>query len=139
MAIIEIRKDLSERELRQFAGIWFPAFGAVVGAMLYWKFELPTAAYAVWAVVAGLAVLGLWQPALIRPVYLGLMYLTFPIGWVVSHLILAVIYFGLITPLGLVMRLFGRDVMQRRFDRAAATYWVPHPPTADVARYFRQF
>ena len=63
----------------------------------------------------------------------------FPIGWTVSYLLLAAIFFLVLTPIGLVMRLFGRDPMLRALDRSAKTYWVPHNPGADPRRYFKQF
>ncbi|MEX0979180.1 MAG: SxtJ family membrane protein, partial [Pirellulales bacterium] len=69
----------------------------------------------------------------------GWMWAAFPIGWLVSHLLIAAIYFLLITPIALVMRAVGRDPLSRRFDRAAKTYWVPRRQDSDPARYFRQF
>ena len=62
-----------------------------------------------------------------------------PIGWTISHAVLALLYYLLFTPIGLIIRLFGRDPMQRRLDRSAATYWVPHNQDRDAGRYFRQF
>jgi len=78
-------------------------------------------------------------PALRRPIYLGWMYASYPIGWAVSHVLLAIIYFVVLTPVGLVVRVCGHDPMQRRFDRQAASYWIERQPGGDVKRYFRQF
>ena len=74
-----------------------------------------------------------------RPIYLGWMYAVFPIGWVISHTVLALTYYLVLTPIGLLMRGLGRDPMERRFDRDGETYWTPHEPSEDPARYFRQF
>jgi len=52
---------------------------------------------------------------------------------------MAAFYFGLITPLGLVFRLIGRDLLCRRFDPKARSYWVPHQQAKKVERYFQQF
>jgi hypothetical protein len=137
--MIEINHNPSHRDLRQFAGIWFPAFCGVIGAILYFRFRLHTAAIVVWAVAAALGLLGLARPALIKPVFIGLMYLAFPIGYVMSHVLLGVVYYLLITPIALVMKLAGRDTMGRRFDPAATTYWVARKPVAQTDRYFRQY
>jgi hypothetical protein len=67
------------------------------------------------------------------------MYAAFPIGWVVSHVMLALIYYGVMTPIGLVMRLLGRDPLKRKLDRSADTYWEPREPIANSKRYFQQF
>ncbi|MBM4108330.1 MAG: hypothetical protein FJ255_05885 [Phycisphaerae bacterium] len=71
--------------------------------------------------------------------YTGWMYAALPIGWTISHALLALIYYAVLTPIGLVMRLLGNDPMQRRLDRAATTYWSEHRPPTDPKRYFRQF
>jgi hypothetical protein len=139
VALIEINWDPSRRELRQFAGIWFPAFWAVVGGFVwYHSGELPAAVVLVWAVAAAVSLAGLVNPPWARPVFVAWMKLAYPIAWAVSHLMLAAIYFLVLTPIGLVMRLLGRDPMERRFDRSAQTYWAAHNPCGDTARYFRQ-
>lgn len=137
--MISINWHPSNRELRLFAGVWFPAFWAIVGLLVgfrigWWHIVLP-----VWAIVAAVSAIGLIWPRLARPVFLGWMIAAFPIGWTVSHLLLAGVYYLLITPLGLVMRLAGRDKLQLRFDKDATTYWTPRPPAPPVSRYFRQF
>ena len=45
----------------------------------------------------------------------------------------------LFTPIGLAMRLVGRDPLRRRFDRQASTYWIKRPEQDETGRYFRQF
>jgi len=67
------------------------------------------------------------------------MYATYPIAWMVSHLILGVAYYLVATPIGLAMRLFGRDPLRREFDKSAQSYWIARRPNRDNARYFRQF
>lgn len=83
---------------------------------------------------------GLAVPQAIRWVYVGWMLAAFPIGWVISHLLLAAIFFGVIMPIGLILRVLGRDPMRKAFDRSTSTYWIARPaePT-DSQRYFRQF
>ena len=72
------------------------------------------------------------------PMYLGWMRLVFPIGWVVSHLLFGVIYFLVLTPIGLTLRLIGHDPLRRHRPPSAVSYWTEHP-VADQDRYFRQF
>jgi len=139
MGLIEMRTDYSDRELRQFAGIWFPAFAVLVGLVLKNKFELPGPALVVCCVAAVISTVGLLQPRALRPLLIGWMYAAFPIGWVVSHVMLALIYYGVMTPIGLVMRLLGRDPLKRKLDRSADTYWEPREPIANSKRYFQQF
>lgn len=74
-----------------------------------------------------------------RFIYRTWMFAALPIGWTFSHVILAAIYYGVITPIGLALRLTGHDAMRRRFDPNASSYWLPRRVPADPARYFRQF
>ena len=62
-----------------------------------------------------------------------------PIAWVVSHLVLVTIFYLVLTPIGLIMRLFGHDPLNARFDPDAKSYWQRRPEKTDSARYFRQF
>src|SRR5205823_3181256 len=85
----------------------------------------------------GLGLLGLLAPARLRPVYVGLMVLTYPLNWLTSHLLLACLFYCVITPLGVFFRLIGRDVLTRRFRPDRDTYWAPKPRADDVRSYFR--
>lgn len=138
MAVIEINRNPSARDLRWF-GVLLLAFAGLVGALVRWRLDAPTAATAIWATGVVLAAIYYAWPAARRPIFVGWMYLAYPIGWVMSHVILAAIYFLVITPIGLLMRALGRDPMTRRFDRSAASYWEARERRAGTDRYFRQF
>ena len=83
--------------------------------------------------------LGLLWPGLLRPIYVGWMILAFPIGWTVSQVTLALIFYGLFTPIGLLFRLIGRDALHRAHRPGLETYWSPKPSVTDPRRYFKQF
>ena len=73
-----------------------------------------------------------------RPVFVGWMMLAFPLSWLVSHIALAIVFYGFFTPLALVFRLSGRDPLALK-RRNTESYWQPRPQATDVRRYFRQF
>jgi hypothetical protein len=58
---------------------------------------------------------------------------------VISYLTLGLIYFGLFTLVGLLLKLAGYDPLHRRFDRQAKTYWITRREPRKPASYFRQF
>jgi len=89
------------------------------------------------AVFCGVAVA--IAPSLLRPLWLLLSALALPVGYVLSFVALAAIFYGVVTPIGLVFRVLGRDALARRRDPHAETYWVRREPRPDAARYFRQF
>ena len=138
MALIEINKNPTRRELNQF-GAMLLLSSAAVGLIVLWRFGSMRAAAIVWAV--GLAATAAYFAVapIRRPIYLGFNYAGYPIGWALSHLLLAAIYYLVLTPIGLVMRLAGRDAMRRRFDPAAESYWTPCRTDDKPAGYFRQF
>ena len=61
------------------------------------------------------------------------------IGWILSSVVLAVLYCPVLTPIGVLLRLTGYDPMKRRFDRKAKTYWLARNPDTEMERYFKQF
>ena len=139
MSVVQINRHPTLRQLRQFGWIWM-AFVTFFGAVAWFKFDSPVLARGLWVSAIAVPVLGWAVPKFMRFVFLGMSYLAWPIGFVVSHLVLAGVYYLVLTPIGLLMRLFGYDSMKKTFDREAASYWVPRAPgEVDPKRHFRQF
>jgi hypothetical protein len=92
-----------------------------------------------WGVAALSGVLVVVARQALLPLYLALTVVTLPIGFVVSHVLMACLYFLVVTPLGALMRIFGWDPMYRRIDKAASTYWAKRPPRRDPKHYFHQY
>lgn len=136
--MIEINKNPSRRELLLF-GALLGMFLALAGALAFWRFGAPRVAYVLWsaAIVVPLAYFA--APPVRRPLYLAWMYAAFPVGWTVSHVVMAVTYYGVVTPTGVLTRLFRRDPLARKPDPGAATYWLQHRTGTDRSRYFRQY
>ena len=139
MALIEINRDPTPRQVRQFASFWLSGFCLLLAGLAGYRFSSWTTA-AVLAGCGGLSiVLGIVRPAWMRIVLLAWMWAAFPIGWAISHVLIAALYYLVVTPIGLAMRAFGRDPLARRFDPDAQSYWTPRRQEADPGRYFRQF
>lgn len=137
MRLADIPRHPSERTLRQFAGLCL-VFLAAAGAWQAWAHERTTLAAVLIGLGVALGVVGLVRPRAIRWVFVGSMFATFPIGWCISNLVLAVIYFGLFTPLACCFRLARRDELILK-QPGGDTYWLPHAPPSSLKSYFRQF
>ena len=137
MAMIDINRNPSPRELRWFGAIIL-AFFAILGAVLLWQLRAIAAARVVWGIGIGLAAVFYAARPMRLPLYLAWMHAVAPLGWVISHLALAIVYFAVISPIATVTRVFRRDKLERRFDESADSYWTPHDPGDDMGRYFRQ-
>ena len=121
--------------LRQFSGIWIVFFGAIAARQEYHHHH--TVAIVLAALALTLGPLGLVWPRVMKPIFVGWMRLTHPIGWVVSRLVLGLIFYGLFTPFAWVFRLMGRDALRLKPQPQASTYWLVKP-RADLSQYFRQ-
>ena len=134
----DIPFDPSRATLRQFAGLWLVFFGGL--ALWQGLVRGQTGLAALFAVLAlTIGPLGLLRPGWVRPIYVGWMVLAFPIGWTVSQVMLALMFYGLFTPIGLVFRLLGRDALHRARRPGVESYWTPKPAPAGPKSYFRQF
>ena len=139
MTPAQIDRNPSERELRQFAVFWFPLFWALAGwLVLRHGGSLPVAA-ALWGLGALALAIGAFTPRRMRPAHAAMARVFFPVGWIVSHVILAVIYYGAVTPIGLILRLLGRRPLEHAFDPRAASYWRARGPERPPEDYFKQF
>jgi len=135
--MIDIDKNPSPRTLRQFS-LAAAVFAALVGYFVFASAGSWMTAAVIWAAGAVVAALGLARPSCIRPIYLCISHITAPIGIIVSLIVLGIVYYGVVTPVGVLMRLSGRDPLQRRRDPEAETYWQQRRETPPE-RYFRQF
>jgi hypothetical protein len=147
MALIRLNLNPTTKELRQFGFIALGAFG-LLGTLLYWHLiplwrllgaATPAVAYVVWALGALSATFSMVAPRLNRPLFVGLSVVAYPFGVVMSYVIMGAFFFLIVTPLGWLFRLTGRDPLRRRFDAAAKTYWIPHKSAGKTSRYFSQF
>jgi hypothetical protein len=139
MSLVEINWRPEQRELRKFGIIAF-AMLTVISSLLHFAAGLSIC----WS--AGLFSLGLiiFLISLIsaratRIIYLGLTLAALPIGIVISFVLLAAFYFLVLTPMGLLFRLLGRDALSRRFEPDTESYWVKRRPAESPDRYFHQF
>lgn len=137
MALLDIEEP-TPAALRWF-GLPFAICVAGIGALVWRNTGSIAAAGVIWAGAAAVLAGYYALPRIRRFVYLGWIYAAYPIGFVMSHVAMAVIYYLVITPIGLVLRATGRDAMNRKFDPHAQTYWEPRRKRDDPGAYFRQF
>jgi hypothetical protein len=139
MRLTTLKLNPSSRDLRQFAGILLPLFLAFGGAFVGRRSGAWTAVFAVWGLGGIFCLAGVLRPTLARPLFVGWMRAAYPIGWAVSNALVIAVYWFVITPIGTIMRMLGKDPLEPSRDRSAGTYWVEHDPAEHRSRYFRQF
>lgn len=129
-------------ERRSFAGslaIGLPLIALVLGALGWLRSgEWPAWTWWLAAIGGGLGVVLWCAPQLARPFYLAWMALGCAIGLLVSNVLVAAVYFLVVTPTGLVMRLCGRDPLRLRIGRERSSYWEDAEKPGAAESYFRQ-
>ena len=139
MALFEINWNPSRGECRRFG--WAAVLILVPLALALMHFRnLPVVwAIALGATGAGIFLLSRISLKYIRLVQVGLTIATLPIGWCISHVMMGILYYGILTPIGLVFRLIGRDPLHRKWDPSAETYWLQRRKPNSIQQYFNQF
>lgn len=113
-------------ELRKF-GLTIGIFLLFSAGFLFWK-QRPSFPYFAYVGV-GFALLGLVVPIVLKPIYKAWMSFAVVMGFVMTRVILTVLYFGMFTPIALLTKLLGKDLLDERWDKNATTYWVKRPAT----------
>ena len=126
---------LTAAEGRRFAFSVGAAFG-IIAALLAWR-DRPTAAAAVGIVAIALLVSGIVAPTRLGAVERAWMRLAHAISRITTPIVMGLLFYLVMTPFGLAMRLLGHRPLTRH--RSAATAWVKRPPGARRSRMERQF
>jgi hypothetical protein len=95
-----------------------------------------------WALVlaAIFAAVAFIRPQILRPFNRGWLALGRLVHRVVSPLVIGAIFLLVVTPIALIARLRGKDVLSLRRRPELASYWIPRPPAAPIAESMkRQF
>ena len=132
----EIKKIKSTRkELREF-GIVMGCFFGILGGLLFWRHR-PF----LWA--AGLSaaffVFGFLIPAALKPLQKAWMTIAVMMGFVMSRVILSILFFLVLSPLGILSRLSGKKHLDLTFRKPDPTYWNPVKTQTEKEYYERQY
>ena len=129
--------DVGPRAIRNFGVTFFLVFSGV-GGFLALKGN-PGGYIGVGGGVLFL-ILGLWLPTTLKGLYKVWMGLAVVLGFFMSRVILCVLYHLVITPIGLILRLLGKDILDRRLDRKTSSYWIKkEDKSSDKKRYEKMF
>jgi len=131
------REEVQGSSNRSF-GVVFAVVFAVIGVLPL----LSGGGVRLWSLLAGCAFLiaAVLFPTVLAPFNRVWLRFGLLLHRIVSPLILGIMFFVVITPMGLVMRALGKDLLRLRVDRAAASYWIdrrpPGPPAESMKDQF---
>lgn len=116
--------SLDKKGLRQFGLITGAIIVALFAFFFPWVFNATTMPIWPWVLAGLLWLPALFIPSVLRPVYTTWMKVGHAIGWLNTRIILGVLFYLMIMPMGLIMRLFGKDPMARKRDKTASSYRI---------------
>lgn len=143
MSLVQLNWNPNKRELRSFGAIFLVGFVIIGLVKMFWPFDVlmsrsETAGY--WIIGIGLFVgaVGLTGTRLAMPFYLIWIGIAFVMGNIISRLIVAAMYFLVLTPMRVLSNLAGRDRLQLK-KRDTDTYWCDIALPREIEKYERQF
>ncbi len=137
--IFEEIKDIKngKKELRQFS-ITVGIVLGLLGGLFLWREK--DCYFYFFILSASLISLGIVVPILLKPIYKVWMTLAILMGWFMTRVILIILFYLVVTPIGLLAKLFGKDFLSRKFDKTAESYWITRKSTGfDKKSYENQF
>ena len=125
------------RELRKF-GLLVGGMFLAIGIWFLIRHK-PSYPFFLWPGIA-LVAFGALAPRTLKYIYIAWMAVAFTLGFFMSQVILTLFFFVVVTPIGLLARLFRKDFLGRKLEKDAASYWVRYPKEPKAAEsYYRQF
>ena len=127
--ISDVRSELRQlrrtpKALRKFAYLVGALLLIIGGDGVYKHWNVPEIAL-LFTIAALLLTCGAIRPQLLSRVYGAWMGIAFALGWIVSRAILIILFYLVITPVGLLARLFGKRFIDVNFPGTKDSYWIP--------------
>jgi len=138
MTLSDIPFHPTSRTLRQFAALWLVFFLALARYQYFTRGH-HAAGFVLGGVAVVVGALGLLKPAAVRWIFVGWMVLAFPIGWLVSQILLIMLFYLVLTPVAMLFRWRGRDLLARKPSVGRSSFWLPNQTPDDVRSYLRQY
>lgn len=120
-------------------GLTFAGAFAALGAISLWRGGLERGAWELGLAVVFLAVAG-FAPGMLAPLNRAWTWIGRGLNRVISPLLILMLFYGVVTPVGLAMRAVGKNPLRLRRDPQTSSYWIDRrregPKTSDMRRQF---
>jgi hypothetical protein len=134
-------QHLSDRQL-PWVGVSLTGLILALGWMIAWRWQSHQLAVITPVAGALFAAVFYLVPRTRRPIHRAFSICVYPIQFLVTVALLAIVYFGVVAPIGICLRLSGFDPLDRLSKTDAespSTYWVKRDPTPPAGRYFKTY
>ena len=131
--------DTSDRKQQRNFGVVMAVAISVLG-LIRWASHRHGAPVGFFYVAAAFLISGIVAPRVLRPVLAAWLKFSLALNWVMTRVLLTVAFCVLIIPTRVILRLAGKDPLNRAWDPDAASYWEPaEEQPAELERYLNQF
>lgn len=131
--------DPTRKQIRQF-GLLVGTVLILIGLWQWRQGSFETGRLVLWSVGGFLVLAGLTAPMILKPLYAVWMKLAHALAWLNTRIIISLLFFLVITPIGFIMRLIKRDLLNEKINQGAKSYWADYQEVASVKEHCeRQF
>ena len=117
----EIKNIKSEKsDLRKF-GITIGVILLIIAGFLFWKEKESFQILLAFGIT--FCIFGIVIPFILKPIYWVWMIFSIILGWIMTRVILSLLFYIILTPIGLILRLFGKQFLELRWDKSKKSYW----------------
>lgn len=129
----------TRKQLRQF-GLLVGSVLILIGWWWWYRGSYETGRVVFWVIGGLLVASGLIVPAALKPIHAVWMKLAHALAWINTRIIISLVFFLIITPIGFLMRLMRRDILGEKFNSESRSYWTDYQPVTSVKDHCeRQF
>jgi len=115
--------DTSRKSLRKF-GLLIACVAIVIASLILWRGAIKNNSCYVYSFGLLFLLSSLLLPSILRPVYKIWMGIAFTLGYIMTRIILTILFYIVLTPISLVMRIFGKSFLSLKIDRKSESYWI---------------
>ncbi len=130
---MDTSKFNDKKEWRRFAVGLALILGAI-GTVMYFKGS-PNYIW-MFAAHGALMLLGLLIPVMVKPLFIVFSYLGYGMGWVMTRVILFILFYLVLSPISLLARLVGKRFLDLKLDRESESYWLAKEAPAEGVKSF---
>ncbi len=130
--------DIDKKKIRTVS-LGLATILTAVGLLKLYKDQMIVAIVLLYLGMTSL-ILAFFFQSLMKPVYIVFMKVAHILGWINTRILLGIIYYIIITPIGVIMKVFGKDLLDKRIKPDKGSYWVKREKIEfDKSRYEKQF
>lgn len=127
--------DVSKKSLRKF-GLLIGSVVLILGLFFHWKNNFSNSIITLYVISIVLIVSGLLLPEKLKFIYKIWMGFAFALGWIVSRFILLILFYFILTPIGIFAKIFNKQFLDLKFNDGKNSYWIEKKKQTDYEKLY---